>query len=68
MNQRQADNFWERNQAFMTEKEDRKKKIEQKHRKDFTFQPKILPKSRELTRSASRSSQLKVLKPWDNKS
>ena len=49
----------------MTEKEDKRKKIAEQHNKELKFKPEILPKSRELSRSTSRSGQLK-LKYWEN--
>jgi len=51
----QAANFWERNLAFMTEKESKRQAMDKRFNKDLTFKPEILPKSREISQSRSRS-------------
>lgn len=49
INEKQASNFWERNLAFMTQKANKSKKLDQRVNKDVTFKPAILPKSREIS-------------------
>lgn len=56
LNKMKAENFWERNQAFVNYKKDKLKKMDMRFNKDLTFQPEILPKSRNMSlNSTSRS-------------
>ena len=56
MNKMQANNFWERNQAFVNYKKDKLKKMDMRYNKDLTFQPEILPKSRNMSLNSTKTS------------
>ena len=57
MSKKQAENFWERNQAFVNYKKDKLKKMDMRFNKDLTFQPEILPKSRNMSLSSTSRSR-----------
>jgi len=59
-----AANFWERNLAFMNEKNEKLNKLEQRFNRHLTFQPEILPKSREMSKSSDRSHSQFRSRPW----
>ena len=67
MTDSQAENFWERNVAFMTEKSKKVQKMGEKFNKELTFKPNILPKSREMSKGSLSCSRSQVRsKPWLN--
>ena len=64
INEKQANNFWERNLDFLNKKKEKVKNMDTRVNRNLTFKPEILPKSRDLSRSASNTSRTMTARPW----